>query len=371
MNRELIDSLPRTMRAAILVEQKKPLVVDDVELPERLLTGQVLVKVLYSGICGSQIGEIDGVKGPDPHLPHLLGHEGWGEVLATGAGVRTVEPGNRVVMHWMKGTGLEAEPPVYRWRGRRVNAGWITTFNEYAVASENRLTAVAAPIPGRVGALFGCAVTTGFGVVRNKARVTMGESVVVFGAGGVGLNVIQGSELSGASPIVAVDIDKDTLELARRFGATHTLLNEGKDLRQPILDIVGEGGADAAVENTGLPDLIETAYEVTGPRGRTILVGVPAAGKKVSLHTLPLHFGKVLTGTRGGETDPDIDIPRYVKLYTSGQIRLDEMITAEATLDTINDAIDRMRHGRTVGKCVITMGDPDGAAAESAGKRRR
>jgi S-(hydroxymethyl)glutathione dehydrogenase/alcohol dehydrogenase len=178
-------------------------VIEEVEVPP-LKLGQVLVKVLASGICGSQIGEINGVKGPDRFLPHLLGHEGCGEVLEAGEGVRSVKPGDRVVLHWRKGTGLESVTPVYGSRIGRVNAGWVTTFNEHAIVSENRLTKVPAGFDVEAAALFGCAVTTAFGVVTNNAQVAIGQSVVVFGAGGIGLNIVQGAALAGAHPIVAV-----------------------------------------------------------------------------------------------------------------------------------------------------------------------
>src|SRR3990172_10629425 len=134
---------PGRMKAAILVEQNTPLVVADVILPERLSFGQVLVKVHYSGICGAQINEIEGAKGPDKFLPHLLGHEGSGTVVAAGRGVKRVKPGDRVIMHWRQADGIQADAPAYSWNGRKVNAGGVTTFNNYAIVSENRIT----PIP--------------------------------------------------------------------------------------------------------------------------------------------------------------------------------------------------------------------------------
>jgi len=161
--------IPRTMQAAILVEQRKPLVVDEIELPSTLEVGQVLVKVHYSGICGSQLGEIDGAKGEDKFLPHLLGHEASGTVLETGPGVKHVKTGDTVVLHWRKSLGIEGSPPNYLWRGKKLNAGWIATFNEYAIVAENRLTPIPADSDLEVAALFGCAVTTGFGVVVNNA----------------------------------------------------------------------------------------------------------------------------------------------------------------------------------------------------------
>jgi D-arabinose 1-dehydrogenase-like Zn-dependent alcohol dehydrogenase len=132
--------------AAILVEQKKPLVVAEIALPKELSFGQVLVKILYSGICGAQLNEIAGAKGPDRFLPHLLGHEAVAEVLETGPGVKTVKPGQRVCLHWRPGTGLQCEPPKYDWAtpegNKVVNAGWVTTFNRHAIVSENRMTPV-------------------------------------------------------------------------------------------------------------------------------------------------------------------------------------------------------------------------------------
>ena len=223
----------RTMQAAILAAQRQPLVVDEVSLPERLEFGQVLVRVVYSGICGAQLNEIDGTKGPDPYLPHLLGHEGSGVVLEAGPGVKTVPAGQRVVMHWRKGRGIEAPTPRYRWRGQSLNAGWVTTFNQYAIVSENRVTPIPDGLELDVAPLLGCAVTSGLGVITNNARVRIGESVVVFGAGGVGLNVIQGAVLAGAHPIVAVDLYDAKLEFARKFGATHTINSRQTNARSP------------------------------------------------------------------------------------------------------------------------------------------
>src|SRR5262245_11508469 len=226
--------ISRTMKAAILVEQHKPLEIVEVELPDALEPGQVLVKVHYSGICGSQLGEINGVKGEDRFLPHLLGHEGSGTVVEVGAGVRHVKPGDKVVLHWRKGLGIESDTPSYRWNGNKVNAGWVTSFNEHAVVSENRLTPIPADSDLEVAALFGCAVTTGFGVVVNDAHIKIGDAVVVYGAGGVGLNIIQAASLASAYPIVAVDLHDNRLELAKAMGATHVVNGAREDARKAL-----------------------------------------------------------------------------------------------------------------------------------------
>ncbi len=347
----------KSMKAAILVEQKQPLVIGEIQLPETLYCGQVLVKIAFSGICGSQLGEIDGAKGPDNYLPHLLGHEASGRVLEVGPGVKRVKHGDHVVLHWMKGGGIEAEPPAYTWHGKRVNAGWITTFNEYAIISENRLTPIPPTVDGRLAALFGCAVTTGLGVVINNAKLKPGESVVVLGAGGVGLNVIQGAALTSAFPIIGVDIHDNRLELAKQMGATHLLNARNANLREDIRSIIGSGGADVIVDNTGLPEMIELAYELTGPKGRVILVGVPRKGNNVNLYSLPLHFGKRLSGSHGGETNPTEDIPRYLKMLDAGKLTLKPLITNEFSLERINEAIAMMRSGEMAGRCVVSLED--------------
>lgn len=347
---------PTTMKAAILETLKAPLVVDRVELPEKLEVGQVLVRVLYSGICGSQLGEINGVKGEDRFLPHLLGHEGSGEVVETGPGVRRFQPGDRVVLHWRKSEGLEGAPPKYKWRGKQLNAGFVTTFNEYAVVSENRLTPVPRGLPMDIAPLMGCAVTTGLGVINNNAGVRIGESVVVMGAGGVGLNMIQGAAMCSAYPVVAVDVHENRLELATECGATQAIHTAGEtDLKQAILSIVGASGADVVIDNTGNTDVISLCFELTKPRGRTVLVGVPKKGDKASIYTLDLHFDKVITGSHGGEAVPHLDIPRYSSLYANGKLKLDHLITDRFSLDDINAALENMRTGAASGRCLIEM----------------
>jgi S-(hydroxymethyl)glutathione dehydrogenase/alcohol dehydrogenase len=348
-------AIPKTMKAAILVEQRKPLVVDEVELPQSLDVGQVLVKVHFSGICGSQLGEIDGAKGEDKFLPHLLGHEASGTVLETGPAVKHVKACDTVVLHWRKALGIEGAPPNYRWRGAKLNAGWIATFNEYAIVAENRLTAIPADSDPEVAALFGCAVTTGFGVVENNAKVRIGESVVVFGAGGVGLNIVQAAALVGAYPVIAVDLFDNRLALAKEMGATHVINARTQDAKAGIEQIAGPQGIDAFIDNTGQPAIIELGYQVTKPQGRVTLVGVPRKGNNISIYSLPLHFGKGLSGSHGGEAIPNVDIPRYQKLFSAGRIRLRELVTERLPLDGINTAIENMRSGKTSGRCLIRM----------------
>jgi S-(hydroxymethyl)glutathione dehydrogenase / alcohol dehydrogenase len=348
-------NIPKTMKAAILVAQNEPLVVDEITLPQTLEVGQVLVKVHYSGICGSQLGEIDGAKGEDKYLPHLLGHEGTGIVEAVGPGVRYVKPDDHVVLHWRKSQGIESIPPCYEWKEKKVNAGLIATFNEYAIVSENRVTPIAKESDMETASLFGCAVTTGFGVAENNAKIRFGESVVIFGAGGVGLNIIQAAGLLSAYPIIAVDLHDGRLELAKQMGATHTINSKTVDAEDAIKEIIDEDGVDVFIDNTGQPSIIELGYEITKAQGRVVLVGVPRKGEKINIYSLPLHFKKVISGSHGGETIPHVDIPRYQKLLNSGRIKLKPLITEHFNLDEINEAIQRMRDGKLTGRCLIHM----------------
>lgn len=346
---------PTTTQAAILVAQQHPLVVDTIELPAELGVGQVLVQLRVSGICGSQLGEIDGVKGPDRYLPHLMGHEGCATVLEIGPGVKHVQPGDSVVLHWRPGAGIQADPPQYRWRGEPLNAGWVTTFNRHAVVSENRCTKVPDDIDPDAAALFGCAITTGFGVVENNAGLRMGEAVVVFGAGGIGLNIIQAAALLSASVIIAVDLFDSRLELARTLGATHTINSSRDDAEAAIKEALKGQPLDVFIDNTGVPAVIEQGYRLTHGQGRVILVGVPRQGNNVSLHTLPLHFGKLLTGSHGGESRPAHDIPRYLRLLRQGRLQLDRFVSARYPLEEINTAIAAMRDGATAGRVMIDL----------------
>jgi S-(hydroxymethyl)glutathione dehydrogenase/alcohol dehydrogenase len=344
-------------RAAILVELKKPLVIEEIETAP-LRFGQVLVKILCSGICGAQINEIEGAKGPDKFLPHLLGHEATAEVIEVGEGVMSVKPGDRVVCHWRKGAGLQAPTATYTSKVfPKINSGWVTTFSEYSVVSENRVTKVPPDFNVETGALFGCAVTTAMGVLNNNAKLGIGESIAVFGTGGVGLNIIQFAARLSAYPIIGIDLHDHKLDLARQLGATHTLNARNGDLREAIRKIAGAQGVDVAIENTGVAEVIETAYEVSAPQGRVILVGVPPkSARHPSVYTLPLHFNKVLTGSEGGNCRPEMDIPKLVRLCQAGKLDFQGLVSRRYKLEQINDAIADLRNGRVAGRCMVSLG---------------
>ena len=348
-----MNKRPLFTDAAILVTQKEKLIVDKIELPRELKPGQVLVQIFVSGICGSQIGEIEGIKGVDKFLPHLMGHEGCGIILEIGPGVSTVKKGDKVVLHWKKGLGINSETPIYKWRGSKLNAGWVTTFNKHAVISENRCTKIDDQIKNDHAALFGCAVTTGFGVIENNAKLKIGESIVVFGAGGIGLNIIQAAKLVSAYPIIAVDLYGERLKLATKFGATHIINSNQQDFLKEIQKITNS--IDVFVDNTGIPSIIEMGYELINTEGRLILVGVPSKGSNINIFSLPLHFGKKIEGSFGGECQLSKDIPRYINLLQKGKWSLEGLVTERYSLQDINKAISNMKNGKSIGRILIDM----------------
>ena len=337
------------MKAAIMVQQNQPLVIDDIEFVDSLAIGQVLIEVKYATICGSQIGEIVGIKGPDPYLPHLMGHEGSGIVKEVGPGVTKVKPGDHVVLQAIDGSGIPASPATYKWLGNPLNAGRVATFCEYAVCAESRVTRIPKNFDLALAPLLGCAVLTGAGAVENLMQPKLGESVIVYGCGGVGLSVIRACFLHGMSPIVGVDINPAKLDLARAFGATYCYSTDASNLDyrfdyQPF---------DYAVVCTESTEPLQDAYYAVGEQGKVLYLGLPKRGDQVSIKSMDLHNGKTVTGARIGKSYPCCDIPRFVKM--ADQLKLEQMITEAVALEDINEGINRMQGGEVVGRCLVKM----------------
>lgn len=335
------------MKAVILKEVNKPVVVEEVELTP-LQYGQVLVKNLVSGLCGAQLQEIAGLKGNANFLPHLLGHEGCGIVQEVGAGVATVKVGDKVVMHWRKGEGIEAPFPSYQYDNKTISSGKVTTLSEYSIVSENRLTTVPQDTPEELCALLGCGLTTALGTITNEAEIKLGESVLVIGAGGVGLNLIQGAKLVSAHPIVAMDVVEEKREICLGVGATHFINSTTEETNQKF---------DVIIDTTGIPEVIAKATTYLSGTGRLILVGQPKPGQDITIPNGGKMFdgiGKTIKATQGGKTNPTEDIPRYVKLHQAGLLDIKKIITHRFELEDINQALDLLRSGKA-GRIMINI----------------
>jgi S-(hydroxymethyl)glutathione dehydrogenase/alcohol dehydrogenase len=345
---------PLKFKAAVLEKNKEALKIEDIFFKGPLEPGQVLVKIDYSGICGKQIEEIDGIR-PDPFLPHMLGHEGGGHVIDVGPSVTKVSPNDAVVLHWMKGSGINASTPKYcDSSGRRINAGWITTFNEYGVISENRVTKIPSHTNLELACLLGCCVTTGVGVILNEARPLPGDSVAIYGCGGVGLNSIQGAKLLNANPIIAVDNNEESLLLAREFGATHTFNATKLNAVDEIKKITNNSGAKYVIIATASTKGIESAVESASCPSEVYFVGVPSENSRVTIDPLAIHRSRRLQGSCGGATIPDRDIQKYLTLYDGGLLKLDKLLYRSFSLGNINEAIEIIRTGK-VGRCTLDM----------------
>jgi S-(hydroxymethyl)glutathione dehydrogenase/alcohol dehydrogenase len=345
------------MKAAVLYELGRPLrIVDDVDVPG-VEHGQVKVRLAYSGVCHSQLMEVRGARGHDPYLPHLLGHEGSGVVAEVGAGVTKVRPGDRVILGWIKGSGLDVPGPRYRRGDETLNAGGVTTFNEYAVISENRCTVLPEGLPMDVAVLFGCALPTGAGIVTNALQPEPGSTVAVFGLGGIGMSAMMACRLYDCEKVIAVDISKDKLALAKALGATAVIDASTGDPVDEVRRLTGGKGVDYSVEAAGSVATIEQAFNsVRRGGGRCVFASHPPQSARISLDPYELICGKQIAGTWGGASNPDRDIPRFAEMYLSGRLPLEKMLTRRYRLEDINLALDDLEQHR-VGRPIIEI-DP-------------
>lgn len=364
-------------KAAVLFEVGKALELRDVEVqPPR--AGEALVRMAAGGVCHSDLHVMTGhLYAP---LPAILGHEGSGIVEEVGPGVTSVRPGDHVIPLWRLSCGeceyCTAGRPALCPTGTAIRmtgylpdgstrfrlgdmelkhfAG-VSSFAEYSVIPEKALLKIPEELPLDRAALFGCAVITGVGAVINAARVRPGSSVAVFGAGGIGLNVIQGAALAGAETIIAVDLLKHKLRYARQFGATHTIDASAADPVEQVRALTGGRGVDYAFEAIGAPTVMRQAYDTLAKRGMAILIGVTPMTTEVSVPVMSLVFEeRVLTGSVYGSSRPRIDIPRLIGLYRAGKLKLDELLTRTYPFEQINQAYEALQRGE-VARSVVTF----------------
>lgn len=335
------------MKAAVLSALEAPLeIVSGLEW-DPLERGQVLVRLAFSGVCHSQVMEARGKRGPDPYLPHLLGHEGTGEVVEVGEGVSKVHVGQRVVLGWIRGRGLDAGAAGYRAGGRRINAGGVTTFNELAVVSENRVVALPEGVPMDVGVLLGCALPTGSGIITNEIDPEPGSSLAIFGLGGIGMSALMTTRLFDCAKVVAVDVSREKLAVAQEFGATHVVDASTEDPLARIGEITDGSGVDYSVEASGRVRVIEQAFEaVRAGGGLCVFASHPQNGQRISIDPHHLIRGRQLRGSWGGRSDPDEAVPRFAALYRDGRLPLETLLTRRYDLEHINEALDDLEAGR-------------------------
>jgi S-(hydroxymethyl)glutathione dehydrogenase/alcohol dehydrogenase len=339
-------------KAAVLEVLGQPLRIRDIEIPE-LLRGQVLVKILYSGVCRSQLMEAQGNRGSDPWIPHLLGHEGSGIVLETGEGVTKVRPGDEVILGWIKGEGIDAPGAKYLSDGQIINSGAVTTFSNYTIASENRLVLKPSSLNFDTAVLFGCALPTGAGMVLNELAPKLDESILVLGLGGIGLAAVAALKALGIRMIIAADISNEKLELAKRLGASHALNSSLPSFRKELLEIAGEG-VDACVESAGRVETIELGFSLIKKRnGKLIFASHPREGEMIKISPHELISGKKIFGSWGGSTRPDIDIPKFHELFKKSATPLNGLLTKKYSLARINEALNDLDVGKVFRPLIV------------------
>lgn len=342
-------------KAAVLYQIGKPLVVErHIKVPE-LCSGQVLVRVAYSGVCHSQLMEVSGKRGEDRYLPHLLGHEGSGFVVKIGPKVTKVKQDDKVVLTWIKGEGINCQGAKYKKGNLAINSGAVTTFNEFTVVSENRCVKLPDGIPMDVASLFGCAVPTGAGMITNIIRPSKSNSIAIFGAGGIGLSVLMVAKLYECSIIIVVDIKEEKLKLAEELGATHTINSIVEDPVEKIFQITKGVGVDFSVEAAGLVSTIELAFSsVRKNGGLCTFASHPSFGEKIKIDPFDLICGKQILGSWGGGSKPDRDIPRFAQLYKDGKLPLEKLISHRYSLEQINQALEDLKNRRVVRALIKT-----------------
>lgn len=342
--------MSKYIKSAILTHVGKPLKIIRDIVYENLNEGQLLVKIKYAGLCHSQLMEVKGHRGEDKYLPHMLGHEGVGKVVAVGPGVTKFVKGDDVVLGWLVGDGLEGGPKVYSSETMgTINAGAVTAFSDFAVISENRLYKKPATTPDHLSVLYGCALPTGVGLVVNDMKPTASATIAVIGLGGIGLSALMACQEYGPKQLIAIDVEESKLELARTLGA-HTAINSLKeDVAKKILSLTEGKGVDYCVESAGLVSTIELGFSLIRRNGgELIFASHPKAGDVIQIDPFELISGKSIRGSWGGSSKPDRDIEIMGNMYERGVLKLEELISHSYALDDINVALNDLDQRKIV-----------------------
>ena len=364
-------------RAAVAFEAKKPLEIVELDL-EGPKAGEVLVEIMATGICHTDAYTLDGLDS-EGLFPSVLGHEGAGIVREVGAGVTSVQPGDHVIplytpecrqcksclsgktnlctaIRATQGKGLMPDGTSrFSYKGKTIyHYMGCSTFSNFTVLPEIAVAKIRTDAPFDKACYVGCGVTTGVGAVTNTAKVQVGDNVVVFGLGGIGLNVLQGAKMAGADKIIGVDINNSKKEWGEKFGMTHFVNpKETQDVVAHLVELT-DGGADYSFDCTGNTDVMRQALECCHRGwGTSIIIGVAEAGKEISTRPFQLVTGRNWRGTAFGGAKGRTDVPKIVDWYMNGTIQIDPMITHVMKLDKINDAFDLMHAGESIRSVVV------------------
>ena len=365
-------------RAAVAFEAKKPIEIVELDL-EGPKAGEVLIEIMATGICHTDAYTLDGFDS-EGIFPSVLGHEGAGIVREIGAGVTSVKPGDHVIplytpecrqcksclsgktnlctaIRATQGKGLMPDGTSrFCYKGRTVfHYMGCSTFSNFTVLPEIAVAKIRKDAPFNSACYVGCGVTTGVGAVTNTAKVEPGDNVIIFGLGGIGLNVLQGAKMAGANMIVGVDINPAREEWGKKFGMTHFVnpkMVDG-DIVQHLVELT-DGGAEYTFDCTGNTTVMRQALEACHRGwGTSIIIGVAEAGKEISTRPFQLVTGRNWRGTAFGGAKGRTDVPKIVDLYMDGIIQIDPMITHVLSLEEINKGFDLMHAGESIRSVIV------------------
>ena len=338
---------PKKIRAAVLFEIKKPLKIINLNVP-KLKKGQVLVKLFLAGICHSQIMEINGLRGKNNYLPHLLGHEGCGQVIDVGKNVNKVKKGQSVILGWIKGDGNNVGGATYLYKNLKINSGPITTFSDYTIVSENRLTTLPNGLNTRDAVLFGCAIPTGAGMIFNETKLKKNSVVAICGIGGVGIFSLISAKIFKCKTIIAIDINDKKLSLAKKYGATHTINTKKENLIDKIKLITKNNNVDFSFDCAGKIKTIENCFSILNDRGVCIFCSHPEYNKKIQIDPFDLILGKKIYGSWGGAIHPDRDLKKIYNKFLLNKVDLSFFSKNIYKFTKINKAIEDLKKGKVL-----------------------
>lgn len=331
-------------KAAVLAKTGSPLVIKELYSPE-LKSGQLRIKMLYSGVCKSQLMEQNGSRGEDTWLPHLLGHEGFGEVLECAPDVKKFNPGDKVILSWLIGEGLNSEPPSYlSIDGEIINSGNATTFSEITIASENRTFAAPKGFPDKVLPLFGCALLTGGGMALRYIEAESTQKVCILGFGGIGMSAALVAK--GMYPYVLhiIESSPERLEAARKLGF-ESISSDSSKVNEKF---------DLVIESTGLSSGIEEGFDLIHDSGVLVFASHPKAGDKINLDPFELLRGKKIFGTWGGDVELEKDLIQISNYIKRSEIDVEFLCGQMFGLEEINEALHYLELAKA-GRPIINL----------------
>ena len=337
------------IKAAVLVKNNSNLILKDIFHKNILKKDQVLIKLIYTGICGSQIGEINGIKGKDKFLPHLLGHEATGEVLQAANNVTKFKKKDKVILHWQTNKIKNSKVPnYYDDNGNTINAGWVTTFNNYAIVSQNRLSHLPKKISLLEGVLFGCSLTTAYGSIFNSSKINLNRNnkIIIVGFGMIGQALLTFLFKKNQYIEIIEKNEKKNKFLKKNFPKIKFFKNT-KDLKKNSYDII--------YETTGNSKLIENSYGLINNTGKLILIGVPKHNSKIKINTLGINYGKKIIGSYGGNIIPEKDIPKLASLLKKNKINLRNLVSGPYKFKNINKIINKIKTGKLITKPILKL----------------